>query len=602
MSQIEEKDFSDQFEIETWKKIFKYLWTFKKHVITGGIFAVGIAILDVAFPLMIRYALDNFVAYQTTDGLIQFSLIFVGMLSLQAFNIYSFIRHAGAVEVKLSYLLRKESFEHLQTLSTNYFNKTPVGWFMARLTSDSKRLSEILSWGLIDLVWGTLMMIGISIVMLVVNFKLALITLSVVPFITIIAYKFRKEILKSYREVRKLNSKITGLFNEGITGAKTSKTLRLEEKHVSDFEGLTNNMRRKSIRAGVISALFFPVVLITGYIGTSLALNFGGNDVLTGTITIGTLVLFVTYSTQFFEPVLQIARILAELQQAQASAERVIQLLETEPDLYDSQQVKDKYGEINNPNFEVFEDLQGDLKIENVDFSYDDGEMILKDFNLEVNKGETIALVGPTGAGKSTIIKLIARFFEPTSGRILIDGVDYKERSITWLHKNLGYVLQDPHLFSGSIIDNIRYGRLDATDEEVHEAAKIVSADSFINKLEKGYDTEVGEGGAKLSTGEKQLISFARAILADPKILILDEATSSIDTETEQLIQNAINALLKDRTSFIIAHRLSTIVNADRILVIEEGTITESGNHEELLETKGHYHQLYSNQFKTRTT
>jgi ATP-binding cassette subfamily B protein len=413
----------------------------------------------------------------------------------------------------------------------------------------------------------------------------------------VISVWFQKRILKSYREVRKVNSKITGAFSEGITGAKTTKTLVLEEVNFEEFSALTNSMRSQSIRAAVLSAIFMPIVMSLGSIATAAILWYGGNQVLLGVLQFGTLMLFTQYASQFFEPLRQIARLLAEFQMAQASAERVLSLLNSEPQIVDSPAVIKKYGTVLSPKRDAYEKIKGNVTFENVNFHYNAEEPVLKDFNLEVKSGQTIALVGETGSGKSTIVNLLCRFYEPITGRILIDGVDMKERSIGWLHSNLGYVLQSPHLFSGSVRENIRYGKLDASEEEVIAAAKLVDAHDFIEKLELGYDTDVGEGGGRLSTGQKQLISFARAVIAEPAIFVLDEATSSIDTETEQVIQHAIETLLVDRTSFVIAHRLSTIVTADRILVVRKGRVVEDGTHNELMKKKGYYYRLYTNQF-----
>jgi ATP-binding cassette subfamily B protein len=300
---------------------------------------------------------------------------------------------------------------------------------------------------------------------------------------------------------------------------------------------------------------------------------------------------------QFFEPIRELARIFAEFQSAQASAERIFTMIETAPEIQDRTETVKRYGDIYHPKKENWPEMHGNISFQNVSFAYKEGEKVFSGFNLDVKAGETIALVGETGSGKSTIVNLACRFFEPTEGQILIDDVDYRNRSLLWLQSNLGYVLQTPHLFSGTLKDNIRYGRLDATDEEIINAAKLVNAHGFIMKMEQGYDNEVGEGGNRLSTGEKQLVSFARAILANPRIFVLDEATSSVDTETEQKIQEAIQKVLEGRTSFIIAHRLSTIRVADRILVIRQGTLAEEGNHHELLQHKGYYYRLYTNQF-----
>jgi len=378
----------------------------------------------------------------------------------------------------------------------------------------------------------------------------------------------------------------------------TTKTLVREEENLKEFKDLTQEMYSSSVKAAVFSSIYFPVVITLGSIGTALALWFGGKAVLAQAIGFGTLSAFITYANQFFGPIRELARIIAEFQNAQASAERVMAMINTEPDIKDTPEVIEKYGTEFEPKRENWEEIKGDISFKNVHFYYKEGEEVLEDFNLEVKRGESIALVGETGSGKSTIVNLLCRFYEPVKGQILIDGVDYRERSQLWLQSNIGYVLQAPHLFSGTVKENIRYGRLDATDEEIIEAAKMVNAHDFIMRMEHGYDTEVGEGGNRLSTGEKQLISFARAIIADPKILVLDEATSSIDTETEQIIQDAIGKLLKGRTSFIIAHRLSTIRSADRILVIKDGRMVEQGSHRELMKQRGYYYRLYTNQFR----
>lgn len=603
MEEFQEQDFTNKINLKTWRKIIHYMKPLKKHIILGIISVVLIGVGDALFPVITRGVLDY------VDGVINkgeklnynvlylYGALFFVFISFQSFFVYKFIKHGGTIEVELSYNLRKAAFSKLQALSFSYYNNTPVGWIMARLTSDARRLSEIISWGIIDASWGLMMMVSVTIVMFIFNPKLALITLAVTPIIIIVSIIFRLFMLKLYREVRKINSKITGAFNEGITGAKTSKTLVLEEKNLHEFDNLATSMKEKSIKAIVISSLFFPVVLVLGFVGTSLAIYNGGSYVLNGVITLATLQLYISYSTMFFEPILQLARVFAEFQQAQASAERLVSLLETEVEITDDEEVIKKYGDYLNFKKENWEKIEGKIEFKDVSFHYKDGEEILLNFNLKVNAGETIALVGETGAGKSTIVNLICRFFEPTEGKILIDDVDYRKRSLGWLHSNLGYVLQSPHLFSGTIKENIRYGRLDATDEEIVEAAKLVDAHDFIMSFEKGYDTEVGEGGGRLSTGQKQLISFARAILANPAIFILDEATSSIDTETERKIQKAIEKILHGRTSFVIAHRLSTIVNSDKILVIKDGKIIESGTHQELISNKGYYYRLYTNQF-----
>jgi ATP-binding cassette subfamily B protein len=467
------------------------------------------------------------------------------------------------------------------------------------LTSDTQRLGDTVAWGLLDVGWSSAFLLIVTVTMFFLNWQLTLITLAVVPLMAVITGVFQVKILKSYREVRRINSKITGAFNEGIMGAKTTKTLVREDANYEEFQALTSDMRKSSVRAAILSSMLYPIIIGLGGFATAFLLWKGGHDVFVmGSISIGTLTAFISYATQLFDPISNIARIFAEAQQSQAAAERVISLIETEPEIADTPGVIETFGDNFNPKRENWPTLKGDIEFRDVSFRYTDGEKVLRNFNLTVKAGETIALVGETGSGKSTIVNLLCRFYEPTGGEILIDGVNYKERSQLWLQSNLGYVLQQPHLFSGTIRDNIRYGKLSATDEEVEEAARMVSADQFIGTLEKGYDTDVGEGGNLLSTGQKQLVSFARALIGRPAIFVLDEATSSVDTETEMKIKQAIQTALSGRTSFIIAHRLSTIRGADRILVIQNGEITEAGSHKQLLKLRGYYHDLYINQFR----
>ncbi len=599
MQYHEEETYSKSFDLGPWKKLYRLAKPFYKHLL--GIIATAgfVAVIEVIFPLLKKQAIDVFATTGDLSGLVPFILLYTALILAFALGVNLFIRLCGQVEVGLCRHIRRTAFKRLQELPFSFYDKTSVGYLIARLTSDTQRLGDTIAWGLLDVGWSFFYLIIVSVAMFILNWKLTLITLAVVPLMAVITGYFQVRILKNYREVRKINSKITGAFNEGIMGAKTTKTLVREDANFEEFKVLTSSMRRSSIRAAVLSAGLYPLITGLGGFATAFLLWKGGHDVFVlKSISIGTLTAFISYATQMFEPISSIARIFAEAQQSQAAAERVISLIETEPEIADTPEVVELFGDNFNPKCENWPELKGDISFKNVSFQYTDGEKVLKNFNLDVKAGETIALVGETGSGKSTIVNLLCRFYEPTEGEILIDGVNYKERSQLWLQSNLGYVLQQPHLFSGTIRDNIRYGKLDATDEEVEEAAKLVSADEFIATLEKGYDTGVGEGGNLLSTGQKQLVSFARALIGRPAIFVLDEATSSVDTETEVKIQNAIQTALAGRTSFIIAHRLSTIRGADRILVIQDGEITEAGSHKELLKLKGYYHDLYVNQFR----
>lgn len=596
---IEEKEFhSTSFDWGLWKGLMPYLKPYKKDFM--GIFVANVlcALIDVAFPLFQRYAIDSLVGEGRTDGLMLFGISYAALVVLQALTVVSFSRASMRLEMNFGRDLRRAQFVHLQKLSLSYYNATPVGYLLARTMNDTGRISGMIGWSVADLIWSVLYMAGSYIAMILLNWRLALPVLLVVPVLGLLTAYFQPKILRWNRQIRKLNSRITGAFNEGITGAKTSKTLVVEERNDKSFQELTDEMERSGIRAARLSAVYVPLILFCGTVATALVLVQGGLLEQEGVLLLGTLSAFFSYATGLFGPIQQTAQNLSEFISLQASLERVLSLLREEPQIKDRDEVIAAYGDVFHPKMDVWPALKGDITFEDVSFHYPDGaEDVISHFNLHIPAGTTVAIVGETGAGKSTLVNLACRFFEPTGGRVLIDGVDYRERSQLWLHSSLGYVLQTPHLFSGTIMENIRYGRLEAADEEVYAAARAVSADTVVEKLEKGYDTQVGEGGDRLSTGEKQLISFARAVLADPRIFVLDEATSSIDTETEQLIQKATAQLLKGRTSFLIAHRLSTIRQADLILVVKDGTIVEQGTHRTLLEQKGYYRTLYTKQF-----
>ena len=598
MQYQEEQDYTKKFDASLWVRLVHYAKPFYKHLLGIMITMLACAGFDVIFPLLTREAIDTFVEAGTTSGLGLFFVKTGAVLLMQVACIFTFCTLSGHVEVGLCRLIREKGFKRLQELPFSFYDKTPVGYMIARMTSDTQRLGDTVGWGLIDLMWAFGYVIMSLVVMFRLNWKLTLVVITVMPVFAVLAVYFQKRILASYRVVRKTNSKITGAFNEGIMGAKTTKTLVREQGNYDEFVQLTHTMRNESVRAAVLSALFMPIVTGLGALASAYALWRGGYNVFTGAMSFGTLTAFISYTTQMFEPIASLARIFADLQSSQAAAERVMTLIETEPEIYDTDEIKAVYGDSFHPKKENWPEIRGEIDFKDVSFRYTGGEKVLRHFNLHVNAGETVALVGETGSGKSTIVNLICRFYEPTEGEILIDGVNYKQRSQLWLQSHLGYVLQQPHLFSGTIRENIRYGRLDATDEEVEQVARLVDAEEFILKFEKGYDTDVGEGGNRLSIGQKQLISFARALLADPAIFVLDEATSSVDTETEQKIHNAIQTVLKGRTSFIIAHRLSTVRHADKILVIQHGEITEAGNHRELIRKKGYYYNLYANQFR----
>lgn len=587
------------FQLSTWKRLLPFLKPYRWLMLLLILTNIIISVVDVLLPLFQRYAVDHFIEQQSLAGFQRFIAGYVVVIVLQVLSFVFYTLSAMKMEMHMGRDLKKACFVHLQTLSFSYYNVTPVGYILARVMSDTNKISAITAWDMVDILWALTYVLSAFISMAILDLRLALLVMIIVPIIAVLTTYFQKKILFWNRKVRAINSRLTGAYNEGIMGAKTSKTLVIEDKNTEEFSELTEEMRSASVRAAGLNALYIPLVMLASSAATAIVLVRGGDMVLEHGMLIGTLSAFTTYAVSIFEPIQQMARVLANIISVQPNIERVMGLLDQKPNIVDNPAVIEKYGDSFHPKKENWEEIRGDIEFDDVSFRYPDGEEeVLSHFSLKIPAGTTVAIVGETGAGKSTLVNLACRFFEPTSGRILIDGVDYRERSQLWLHSRLGYVLQNPHLFSGTVMENIRYGRLDATDEEVRAAAKAVSADTVVEHLENGYESDVGEGGDKLSTGEKQLVSFARAVLADPAIFVLDEATSSIDTQTEQLIQNATLNLLKGRTSFLIAHRLSTIRQADLILVVKDGKIVEQGKHEELLKKGGYYHDLYSKQFQ----
>lgn len=587
------------FQLSTWKRLLPFLKPYRWLMLLLILTNIIISVVDVLLPLFQRYAVDHFIEQRSLAGFQTFIAGYVVVIVLQVLSFVFYTLSAMKMEMHMGRDLKKACFVHLQTLSFSYYNVTPVGYILARVMSDTNKISAITAWDMVYILWALTYVLSAFISMAILDLRLALLVMIIVPIIAVLTTYFQKKILFWNRKVRAINSRLTGAYNEGIMGAKTSKTLVIEDKNTEEFSELTEEMRSASVRAAGLNALYIPLVMLASSAATAIVLVRGGDMVLEHGMLIGTLSAFTTYAVSIFEPIQQMARVLANIISVQPNIERVMGLLDQKPNIVDNPAVIEKYGDSFHPKKENWEEIRGDIEFDDVSFRYPDGEEeVLSHFSLKIPAGTTVAIVGETGAGKSTLVNLACRFFEPTSGRILIDGVDYRERSQLWLHSRLGYVLQNPHLFSGTVMENIRYGRLDATDEEVRAAAKAVSADTVVEHLENGYDSDVGEGGDKLSTGEKQLVSFARAVLADPAIFVLDEATSSIDTQTEQLIQNATLNLLKGRTSFLIAHRLSTIRQADLILVVKDGKIVEQGKHEELLKKGGYYHDLYSKQFQ----
>jgi ATP-binding cassette, subfamily B, bacterial len=584
--EIEEEDYTSQITGKTFRRIAQLTKPHWRWVVGFWLMIAFTSILDSFFTYLNKGIIDQGIVANDRVALIHILTLYGGLILIQACFVFSFIFLAGVLGERIQYDLRKSMFNHLQELSLAYYSQTSVGRLIARVTSDSGRVSELVTWGLVDSTWAVMNITTSTIFMLIINWKLALIVLITIPILLVIAVQFRKRILVEFRRSRKANSKITGSFNENISGVRVVKALGREAENLKEFQVLTTDMYRASYRAAWLSALFLPTVQITSALALGFIVGYGGKQATLGIMTIGGIQAFVSYLTFMMWPVQDLARVYAEMQHSIASAERVFTLLDSVPE------VRDRPGAIDPGT------IQGEIEFDHVDFTYEDGKPVLTDFTLKVKPGELIALVGPTGGGKSTIVNLLCRFYEPKRGIIRINGRDYTEYSLYSIQSRVGIVLQTPHLFSGTVRENIRYGCLSASEHEIEEASKLAGAHDFIINFEKGYDQDVGEGGNLLSVGQKQLISLARAVLAKPELFIMDEATSSVDTLTEALIQRGMENLMKGRTSFIIAHRLSTIKRANRIIVIDEGRIAEMGTHAELLRARGHYYRLYTQQFR----
>jgi ATP-binding cassette subfamily B protein len=584
--ELEEEEYTSPLTAPIFKRIVGLLKPHWKWVVGFLITIMLTSVLDAYFTYLNKQIVDTAITLRDKPALMRIALTYGVFQILQAGFVFTFIYLAGVLGERVQYDLRKMLFNHLQDLSLSYYAQNAVGRLIARVTSDTGRVSELLTWGVVDTTWAIMNITTSLIFMAIINWRLALIVFMIIPVMIVIAIQFRKRILVEYRVSRRTNSKITGAYNENIQGVRVVKGLLREDANTKEFQHLTTRMYKASYRAAWLSALFLPSVQIIAAVAMGFIIGYGGLQIQVGLMTIGGIQAFVSYLTFMMWPIQDFARVYAEMQHSIASAERIFKLVDTPPEVHDR------------PGAIEAETLMGEIEFDHVDFYYEDRKPVLTDFSLKVKPGEMIALVGPTGGGKSTLVNLLCRFYEPRAGMVRINGHDYMDYRLASIHSRIGIVLQTPHLFSGSVRDNIRYGRLDASDEEVVEAAKVAGAHDFIVTLEKSYDQNVGEGGNLLSVGQKQLISLARAVLARPELFIMDEATSSVDTLTEALIQRGMEALMKGRTSFVIAHRLSTIRRANRIIVIENGKIAEQGTHAGLLRQRGHYYRLYTQQFR----
>lgn len=577
--------------------LFNLVKKFKKEAALVVIINVLNAVLLALWPLFTKYIIDNYIYRNDVEGFPKFIVYMLFFIVAMA-GIGLFVTFmAGIFEKKIILYLRSETFLKAQKLSAKYMDSHQVGWMVSRLVHDTMSIKEAVAWDLFDMADGISRLIAILITMLMLNVRLTLYVLASVPFIAIFTYIFQNKMMKAQKDIKAASSDLTSKLNEDIQGQKTIKTLLREKENLEEFKEISARYERRSKHSVTLQSLYIPSLTFLGSIATAFILKDGGVMAIAGTLTIGTLFAMVQYSTEIYEPIRQVASVLKELISMQASIDRVNSILEADVDVYDTKEIEEIYGDALEAPKKPLPAMKGEIEFKDVYFAYKDEDYILKDFSLKIAAGERIALVGETGGGKSTIINIASRFYEPTRGKVYIDGIDYKEMPLKWVQMNLGYVLQTPYLFSGSIRDNILYGRDDATEEDMLRAAEVVGLDELVKSFKDGYDTEVGEGGGKLSQGEKQLVSFARALIKDPAILILDEATSSVDTYQEKRIQDAIEKLLEGRTSITVAHRLSTIVTSDRILYIHQGRIAEMGTHRELIEKKGMYYQLYRNQF-----
>lgn len=583
---FEEEDFNTQVNTSTMWRIARLGFKHWPLMLGFLIFITLVALIESWHTYLSKQMIDLGIVARDISALRYYTGLYLATWPIFAFLVFGFIYCAGVLGHRVQYDLRKAMFNHLQGLSLSYYDKTPTGWLMSRVTSDVGRVGDLVSWGFLDIAW-TVASIGTSLIfMFIINWQMTLIVIALLPALYKVAIYFKQRILVEYRKVRKVNSKITAAASENISGVRVVKSLRREEKNLAQFQELTGEMYESGYKAAWLSALFLPAVQLVSTAGVALVVWYSGARFSSGSMTAGNIHAFVSYITFMLWPIQQLAAVYASMQQAVASGERMFSLLDTEAQIVDAPDAVD-------PGT-----IRGDIVFDNVSFQYEAGKPVLTNFDLTIPQGETVALVGPTGAGKSTIVNLICRFYEPTQGTIRFNGRDYRSMTQHAIQSRIGMVLQTPHLFSGTVLENLRYGRLAATDDELFAAAKMAGAHEFIIDLEEGYETQVGEGGVLLSTGQKQLISLARAILADPDIFIMDEATSSVDTLTEALIQQGMEQLMHGRTSFIIAHRLSTIKSADRIMVIENGGVSEMGSHAELIRQGGHYYQLYTRQFR----
>lgn len=566
-------------------RLFSYLKPYKLKVAIVLILMIYVMLCGLLNPYLLKLAIDNYISLKNLNGLIIISAILLGFNLLSMFASRLRIYLMARVTNKILLEIRQELYNHIQKLSFSFFDNRPVGKILARVIGDVNSLQELFTNSVTSFIPEVLTLICVTVILFSMNIKLALVSISILPLLALALFSVETISRKRWQAYRQKRSNMNAYTHEDFSGIRVIKAFAEEKRTTTNFLEFTNDMMDSFLKAVRLNDTFWPIVSLSQGLGTILVFWYSISLVKSGAITVGTMVAFTSYVSMFWRPIINISNFYNTLITNFAAGERIFEILDINPDI--TNLCNDKMPKIN-----------GTVEFRNVDFAYDINETILNNVSFKVNPGETVALVGPTGAGKTTIVNLISRFYDCQSGEVLIDGKSVNSVDLESLRSQMGIMLQDTFLFSTSIMENIRYGKLDATDEEVIAAAKAVNAHGFIMKLKEGYETKVNERGSRLSVGQRQLISFARALLANPRILILDEATSNIDTHTEKLVQDGISKLLKGRTSFVIAHRLSTIRDADKIMVISGGNIAEAGTHDELIKQKGHYYELYMAQYK----